>query len=166
MKITKTHIVVGVIGLLSISAAYAYYTYKKIMDYDLGFKGIKVNSITAKLINMNVFLNFTNKANQKIEIVEQDYKVYLNDKFVTTATNKSTNVIDPKSTSVIGVNVSFDPSVVLGVLKASAINILLHPEQQVVKIDMNLKVKIWGIKFSIPYIYNITIKEIQDYYKS
>ena len=162
MKVQKKHIVMGAIALVSLSLAYAYKTYKDIMDYDLGFNGIKVKKLGLKEISFNVFLNFTNKSSQKIEIVEQTYKVFLNDKFVTNALNYSSNIIDPKSTSVLGVDVTFDPAKVLQVLKVSAADLLLLPEKQIMKVEMNLKVKIFGLKFSIPYIYTATIKELKD----
>jgi len=162
MKIEKKHITIGLIAVVSLSLAYAYKTYKDIMDYDLGFKGLKVKKISLKEISLNVFLNFTNKSSQKIEIVEQTYKVYLNDKFVTDAVNYSKNIIEPKSDSVLGVDVTFDPSKVFQVLKVSFADLLLAPEKQVMKVEMNLKVKIFGLKFSIPYIYTATIKELKD----
>jgi len=162
MKIEKKHITIGLIAIVSLSLAYAYKTYKDIMDYDLGFKGLKVKKISLKEISFNVFLNFTNKSSQKIEIVEQTYKVYLNDKFVTDAVNYSKNIIEPKSDSVLGVDVTFDPAKVFQVLKVSFADLLLAPEKQVMKVVMNLKVKIFGLKFSIPYIYTVTIKELKD----
>ncbi len=133
------------------------------MDYELGFKGVKINSLDSRKINLNVFMNFLNKSSQKLEIVEQEYKIYMDGSFAGEGVNYATNVIDPKSTSVLGVNVTFNPTKVLTKINRNWVEIITSPQNVVFKIDMKLKIKIWGIKFSIPYIYTFTLKEAMGY---
>lgn len=167
MKIEKKYILAGVIGLVTITGALLYLQYKKLMNYVIKFKAIKVKSLTMNIINFDIFLNLTNNSNLAFDIVEQDYKVYLNDVEVTKMANKSVNHISAKKTngidtslSVVGVNVSFNPSVVLNTLGKNWASILFHPESLRIRVVMKLKVSLYGVKVSIPYTYEGTLKSI------
>lgn len=166
MKIEKKHIVFGALGVVSVALALAYWQYKKIMDFKLGFKGIRFKSLTPTVFNFDLFLNLTNKANLGYEIIEQEYSIYINDNFVSTAKNFSSNKIAPNSTSVLGVNITFNPNKVLSIVKSNYAAMILTPQNFRLKIDMKLKVKLFGIKISIPYVYEQTFKEIIDMSKT
>ena len=108
MKIEKKHIVAGVIAAVSITGALAYLQYKKLMNYCIGFNKIRLNKISSTNADIDVFINFKNQSDLKIEIQSQEYNVYMNDAFLTKASNAKPQVIEPKSTSVIGINVKFN----------------------------------------------------------
>lgn len=156
----KKWIIYGTLGAISVALLVGYLQYEKLMNYIIKFKGIKVKTLTAKVFNFDVFINFTNKSDIKFDIIEQDYKVYLNDKFVTKLANPGVTQILPNSTNVIGVNVNFNPSEVLSLLGKNVTSILLKPETINVKIDIKLKVSLYGIKVAIPYVYAATLKEM------
>jgi len=160
MKIEKKHIIIGIIGLFTITGAILYAQYRRLMNYTIKFKNVKFNQLTATLLNFDLFINFTNNSDLKFDISEQDYKVYLNDKLVTKLVNMGTTTIMPKSTSVIPVNVKFNPTEVLNLLGKNWAAILLHPETINIRVEVKLKVSLYGIKFSIPYVYNSTLKEM------
>lgn len=169
MKIEKKYIIAGAIGLVTITGALLYLQYKKLMNYVIKFKTLKVKTLTANLVNFDIFLNFTNNSNLAFDIVEQDYKVYLNGELVTKMVNRSNNHISANKTngvdtslSVIGVNVSFNPTKVLQTLGKNWISILIHPETVRLKVEVKMKVSLYGIKFSIPYTYEGTLKSILD----
>lgn len=160
MKIEKKHIVIGLIGLVSITGAILYAQYRKLMNYTIKLKGFKLKTATLKLINFDLFINFTNNSDLKFVISDQEYKVYLNNQFVTKLANKNDVVVGAKSTSIIPINIQFNPSSVLQLLGQNALTILASPNKIVVKVDIKLKVALYGIKFSIPYVYESTLKEL------
>jgi LEA14-like dessication related protein len=162
MKIEKKYIIAGVLGVVSIAVALAYLQYKKLMDYTIKLKGLKLKTLSAKNVAFDLFLNFTNNSSLKFDIVEQQYKVYLNDSFVTELVNYSPTNIMPKATSVIGINVSFDPTKVLNILNKNYASILLHPETVKIKVDVKLKVLLYGFKVSIPFVFEDTLKGLID----
>lgn len=166
MKIQKKHIVAGSIALVTLTGAFIYMQYKKLMEYTLGFKGMKVKKVSLNEVVLDVFLMFNNPSKLKFDITEQEYKVFINNQFVSDAVNYSTNAIEPKSSSVLGVNIKFNPSTVLKVLKMNWADILLSPEQSKIKIEMNFKVKLYLIPITIPYVYEFTFKELVQYMKS
>lgn len=156
MKIEKKHIVAGVIAAVSITGALAYLQYKKLMNYCIGFNKIRLNKISSTNADIDVFINFKNQSDLKIEIQSQEYNVYMNDAFLTKASNAKPQVIEPKSTSVIGINVKFNPSVA----GKNIMNAVLSGSGVSIRIDMKLKVKFYFITVNIPYSYKTTLKEI------
>lgn len=156
----KKWIIYGTLGAISLVLLAGYLQYRKLMNYAIKFKGIKIKQLTANIFNFDLFINFTNNSDINFEISEQDYKVFLNDKFVTKIVNKTPTTILPASTSVIPVNVNFNPSEVLKLLGSNLTTILVSPEKITIKVDVKLKVSLYGIKVSIPYVYVATLKEL------
>jgi LEA14-like dessication related protein len=156
----KKWLIVGGLGVISIALAAAYLQYKKLMNYTIKLKGFKLKTITPQLINFDLFINFSNNSDLKFVISDQEYKVYLNNQYVTKLVNSNDVVVQAKSTSVIPVNIQFNPSEVLKLLGQNALTILASPQKIIVKVDVKLKVALYGIKFSIPYVYESTLKEL------
>ena len=159
MKLEKKYIIAGLIGLLTITGAFAYLQYKKLMNYKISFKSFKVLTLSLKKVSLNVFLNFENLSSIGFDIESQEYNVIMNGKSVSQITNYAKNKIEPKSTSVIGVNVMFNPEQVAKVLGKDYAIILLNAKEYKVDIEMKLKVKLYGITINIPYTYSTTLME-------
>lgn len=157
---TKKLLIYGTLGAISVALLLGYIQYQKLMNYVIKFKGIKIKQLTANVFNFDLFINFTNNSDIKFEITEQEYKVFLNDKFVTKLVNNLPTTIVPLSTNVIPVNVNFNPTEVLKLLGSNITTILLSPEKITLKVDIKLKVKLYGIPVSIPYVYVATLKEL------
>jgi LEA14-like dessication related protein len=166
MKIEKKYIIAGALAVVSTFLALGYLQYKKLMNYKISFKNLKIKTLSATNISFDIFLNFTNNSNLKFEIIEQQSKIYINNNFVSDLVNTAVNTIEPKATSVIGTNVSFNPTAILSSLNKSFASVLLNPSSILVKIDLKMKVKLYGIKISIPFVYENTLKGIIDMAKA
>ena len=166
MKIQKKYIIAGVLSVVSIAIGVAYLQYKKFMDYSVGFKSVKVRSLSESLFNFDLFLTFLKKAGVGFDIIEQEYEVYVNGKFATKMVNYSVTKVLPNATSILGVNVKFDPRKVLALLKESYVDILLNPKSVKIKIPIKMKVVFWGFKIFIPYVYEDTLKGLLYIYKA
>ena len=146
------------ISIVSILGAAAYLQYKRLMDYCMSFKSIKVNRIGFQNLNIDIWLNFKNKSNVTFTLVSQSYKVYLNNIFVTKLSNTSSNVIKSKETSDIGLNVDINPSKVFKQMGFGMLDMVKNYKNIQIKIDMKMKVKIWGMTFTIPYVYEDSLQ--------
>lgn len=158
---TKKYVIAGGIALVSVIGAFAYLQYRKLMDYCLSFKSVKINTISINKINFNIWLNFLNRSKVPFTIISQSYDIYLDDNFITKVMNKAENTILPKKTSTIAVNVDINPSIVLKGIGSNILNMALNLNKITVKVDMKLKIKVLGMKFNIPYIYKSTIGEMK-----
>ena len=157
----KKWIIAGAIGVVTILGAIAYLQYKKIMDYTIKFKRLKINSINLNSVDFNLYLLLENKSSVEYTINSQEYSIYVNDKFLTKLQNQVSNVIKPKSFSEIGLNVKLDLVELRKTLGSSGIlSSVMSPEKVIVKIDMKLKVSIYGFTINIPYSYTTSLKEI------
>ncbi|MEM2138567.1 MAG: hypothetical protein QXM96_00220 [Candidatus Woesearchaeota archaeon] len=142
--------------LFSTTGAFLYYQYCKLMDYVLNFSRIKINKITKDFIDFDLFLFITNKSNIKYSIVEQEYELFLNNVYLTKMVNYSENVIYPNSKSEIGINIKLNFKDFLEKGKMSLSDILTNKNASLL-IKMNLIIKVYFIKFKLPYEYNIDL---------
>ncbi len=163
MKIERKHIIAGIIGVTTTFAlAYVYLQIKKLKSTPVCFKGLKIKRLSANDVNFDVFINVSNSSDAKIEIVDQNYNVYLNDKLVTNAANHATTIIQAKADSLIGINIAFNPTAVLKILNQNFLTMLTQPASVKLKIDIKLKVKFFGFKVSIPLVIEKSIKDLLD----
>ena len=159
MKIQKKHIIPLVVGL-AIVGTVVYYQYKKIIDYIIGFRKVKINKITATDVSFDLFLNFTNKAKVGYDIESQKHDIYINNVFVTSLINNAPTHIAPASVSVLGLNIQFNPQDALKKINKTFVAVLSNPNAIMIKIDTKMKVKIGFVKVSIPYVYEDTLKNM------
>lgn len=162
MKIQKKYIIAGAIAVVTVAGALAYLQYRKIMDYAMRFKSIKIKKLSATLFDFDLSLWFLNKSDLKFVINSQSYSVYLNDHFVTKLVNYGDTVILPKKESPLSLNVKFNPQDALKTININAVDLIAHPEKVNIKIDMKMKVSMWGLPISIPYVYQSTLKEMMS----
>ncbi len=156
----KKWLIVGGLSVISVALAMGYLQYRKLMNYTVKLGGVKFKQITAKVFNFDLFIKFTNNSDINFVISEQEYSVYLNDKFVTKIKNKDDVTVLPKATNSIPVNINFNPTEVLNLLGKNFTNILLHPETIAIKVDGKLKVKLYGFTKGIPFVYESNLKEL------
>lgn len=160
MKLQKKHIVAGVIGIVSISAAVLYWQYKKLMDYCISLNKIMLKEFNLSKANIDLYLNFKNNSSIKLEIISQDYTVFINDKEVVKAGNASLLTVAPNTTSVLSVNIGFSPQKLINTIGGLAGDILLNPQKINVTISIKVKVKLWAFTVSIPYEFKSTLKDM------
>jgi LEA14-like dessication related protein len=156
----KKWLIVGGLGVISVALAMGYLQYRKLMNYTVKLGGAKFKNISAKVFNFDLFIKFTNNSDINFVIADQEYKVYLNGKFVTKVTNGTDVTVLPKATNTIPVNIDFNPTDVLSLLGKNFTNILLHPETITIKVDGKLKVKLYGFTKGIPFVYEANLKEL------
>jgi LEA14-like dessication related protein len=125
----KKWFILGGIGLFSVTLAIAYAQYKRLMDYTIKFKNIKLKSITPEKINFDLFIDFKNNSSLKFDILEQEYSIYANNKFISKIINKSANTINANSTSVIGINVNINVKDLTNALNKNWASLLIKPDE-------------------------------------
>jgi len=156
----KKWLIVGGLGVISVALAMGYLQYRKLMNYTVKLGGAKFKTISAKVFNFDLFIKFTNNSDINFGISGQEYKVYLNDKFVTKISNESDVTVLPKATNTIPVNINFNPTDVLNLLNKNFTNILVNPETIKIKVEGKLKVKLYGFTKGIPIVFESNLKEL------
>lgn len=163
MASKKKYIITGVIALVTVSGAYLYWQYNKLMEYAIKFAGIKIKNASLTNVNFDVFLTFSNASNLTFAISEQEYEVYLDNIFLTKISKPTKQPISAKSVSPVTVNVDFNPSKIGKEIKGQAANLLLNMLNASIRVEVKLKIELWNfIKIPVPYIYKTTIGEIMS----
>ncbi len=160
MKLEKKYLVAGAIGLVTVTGALMYLQYKRLMNYVIKVKRVVVNRIDSGSVDLNLFLNFTNNSDIGFTIESQSHNIYINDTLVSKIENNTPNQILPKSTSVIGVNIKFNPNKIINILGKNIVDFLTSSDKLRIKIDMKFRVKLWFFKVNIPYVYETTLKDL------
>jgi len=160
MKIDRKYLIAGAIGLVTITGALAYLQYTRLMNYVIKVGKIKINKIALNNIDFNLILNFENKSNISFDIKNQTYDIYLNNVFIAKAENQSITKINAKSVSQIGLNIKFDPSTAVKKLGLGTLDLLSKPDKVMLKVDVKLKVKLYGITISLPYVFESSLKDL------
>jgi len=156
MKLERKHFVAVGIGIVSMTAAYAYWQYKKLMNYVITLKALRINQVIENNADFDLVLNFQNKSDIKFEIVSQVYDVYFNNKLITNAQNYKAQTILPQTTSPISLNIKFNPE------KAglNLLNMILGLKPIYVIIKVKFKVKLGIFKVNLPYEYKVALKDL------
>ena len=157
---TKKYLIAGAIGVVTIAGALAYLQYKKLMNYALKFKGLKIRKLNFNEFDFDVTLDFINKSDIDFIIERQVYNVYLNDIFVTKLENASPTQIKAKTSSLMGLNVKLNPKSVLEKIGINAVNFVANANKTIFKVDAKLKVKLWFFTINIPFVYQSTLKDM------
>lgn len=155
MKVTKKQLFVG-IGLAVLSAATLIgYQIYKLKQFTLTPNGVQFKTVSMKELNFDAYLNFKNESTLQIALAYQKYKVYINNKLITTITTNVPQVILPKAVSVLKANVVLSPNEIIKKLGASSLLNIVTFKQQMLRIDV-----VAGIKFG-NFVIPIT-KTIED----
>lgn len=162
MKLQKKHIITGIIAIGTISGAVLYWQYQKLMEYCISFNRAVLKKISLQNINIDLFLNIKNNSSLKIEILSQDYVAFINNVLVAKASNIIPQIIEPKATSQIAVNIDMSPQSVLKTLSNLSTDLMMSPSKVIVTVKINVKVKLWIFKISIPYEYKTSIKDLMS----
>ena len=111
-----------------------------------------------------MFFDFLNKSDININLSEQVYDIYINDKLVNTLTNYSENILEKNSVSPIGFNVDLDFNEINKTIKMDYVKMLVNPKEVIIKIDMKWKAKLGFIKVPVGYVWETNLKEILGWY--
>jgi LEA14-like dessication related protein len=159
---TKKAMVIGGVTLLAGAMIYFIVQYRKLMQYVMNYKGIKVKQLNANNIAFDLSIEFVNKSSLAFRLMTQRYQVYVNDKFVSKGGTDKPVVVQPKGSTILTNLVSFNPTNVLKALEKNFTTILLQPESVVIRIDYQINTTLWGISIPIKNTYRISLKEIRD----
>jgi len=146
--ITRKEILIGLGIAFVVTGGVLAYQFSRLMNYTLKIKGIDRLSASMSKMSFDAYLSFQNNSDLQIALAYQNYKVYINDKLITTIDSKTPQLISPNTSSVLKVSVDLSPSDLLKKLGSSSIQNILNIKQQNLKIVTKMGVKYLG--FTIP----------------
>ena len=160
MKINKWALwsVVGV--AVAGTAIYVTKQVKKMMDYTITFKSVKVNKFSLETLDFNAYLDYKNNSDIDIRLAEQEYDIYVNNVFITTLKNYKENVLKANSVSELGFNINLNLPELDKKLKVNYFKMVAEPKSVLIRVEMKWKVRFGLFKIPIKYSWNTNLKEI------
>jgi len=163
-KTQKFGIWTGVVALLGYTAFKINKLVKQLQDFELIFKKVKVNKFNTKTLDFNVFYDYVNKSPITINLVSQEYDIYVNDVYVTTMKNYAENVLKANATSPLGFNVLIDLPSLDEKIRKSYYDMLLDPKSVKLTFDMKFKARFGFINIPYRYKWDTNLKEVLGWY--
>jgi len=156
-KTSKILAITGVVLLsIGVTGLLVWERVKKLVQYNLKLKNIKIVTASFTKLKIDVFFNFTNKSDLQIVLSKQEYVFYLNGVYLTTLTSDVDQVIYERSISVLEVNLDLDPKFVLQKVAnstADRLSLLTNFKDQKLKLVTKLWIKFgwFSLPIEIPY---------------
>jgi LEA14-like dessication related protein len=150
-KKQKTGIWLGVGAVLLGTGIYLYSQVKRLMNYSISFNTMKIKTFNLNKVDLDLYLNFTNKSDLDIELVRQKYKLFINGAYITTIKNNSPNVLKPNSSNILSLAVVFDPRTLKERLPIPLFELITSFKKQKIRVDFTFYVKFGPFTLPIPY---------------
>jgi hypothetical protein len=147
--VTRKQMLVGAGVAILVTGSLLAYQFSRLMKYTLKIKGIDRLSASMNKVSFDAYLEFTNKSSLQIALAYQNYKVYLNDKLITTIDSKEPQVIYPNRSSVLKVSVDLSPNDLIKKLGSASLGNILNIKQQNLKIVTKMGVKYLGLTIPV-----------------
>jgi hypothetical protein len=147
--ITRKEVLTGLGIAFAVVGGILAYQFYRLQNFTLKIKGIDRLSVSMDKISFDAFFDFKNNSDLQIALAYQNYKVYINEKLITTIESKTPQVIYANSSSVLKVSVNLSPKDLLNKLGSANINNILNFKAQNLKIDVQMGVNYLGLTFPI-----------------
>ena len=135
-------LLIGIVATIGVAGFLIWRQFKKLMDYKLSFRSVKINKINAKELSLTLGLNFQNKSDIQLVLTKQKYEVSINSVLLSTITNDKEVVVAPNSTTPMTFNVSVGSKGIADLLKTMNFQELLNIKKQRLKVASTIDVKI------------------------
>ena len=152
------------VAVLGGTAYYISRVVKRLQDFTLDFKKIKVNKFTKERLQFDVYFDYTNKSEININLASQEYDVYINGIFITTMTNYSENVLRAKTTSPLGFSVKLNLPEIDSKIRTTYLQMITNPKNVIIRIEMKFKARVGFLRIPYRYNWNTNLKEILGWY--
>lgn len=167
-KISKKKLIIfGSLAAVSLvlGGIYLQKQIKKALEYSYSFSRFVVNKISLQSLDFNVFYNLKNPSNIKYTITRIDINVLIDNTIIASMVNTNEQVIAPKSTTEIGVNVDIKPADLAKGLGEKWTTILANAEkigERRMVLKMNFRIGYLGkfLSVNVPYEYSFPLKKV------
>ena len=155
-KTKKILVITGsVLAGLSLTSYLLFRKFKKLLEYNLKVKRLKIVKFSLTNLDLRIFLAFKNPSKLTIVVAKQEYEVFLNGIYITKLTSNQEQVIEPNATSILNVNLQADPKLIFQKLAhmQKPLELITNFRSQKLKLVTELWTRLgfFKIPMTIPY---------------
>lgn len=130
--------------------------YDKLMKNTYELKSFVVKSASMKSVTFSVVYAYVNNTDIDINLVGQEYKIYVDDRFITTIKSDVPVILKANATSDIPLDITVDPRDMFYKFKDNLLKALTQKQKLKIRMESTFRVKLGIFTIPVPYPYEWT----------
>lgn len=155
-KNLKYILLLATAGVTVTTAIWLKKQYNLLMKNVYTLKTFGVKKVSLDQIIINVVYDYVNNMDVDVNLASQEYKIYMDDKYIQTIKSDTLVVLKAHSTSQIPLDVTLNPKDLYDKLKGNLIAAVGGKQKVKIRVDSKFKVKLGFFKIPVPYSYEWT----------
>lgn len=155
-KSFKYVLLAAVAGVTVTTALWLKKQYNKLMKNTYELKSFIVKKASLKSVTFSVVYAYNNTTDIDINLVGQEYKIYVDDRFITTIKSDTPVVLKANSISDIPLDITIDPKDMFYKFKDNLLTALTQKQKLKIKMESTFRVKLGIFTIPVPYPYEWT----------
>jgi LEA14-like dessication related protein len=130
--------------------------YGKLMKNTYELKSFVVKKASLQSVTFSVVYAYNNTTDIDINLVSQEYKIYVDDRYITTIKSDIPVVLKANAISDIPLDITVDPRDMFYKFKDNLLKALSQKQKLKIKMDSTFRVKLGIFTIPVPYPYEWT----------
>lgn len=130
--------------------------YDKLMKNTYELKSFVVKSASMKSVTFSVVYAYVNNTDIDINLVGQEYKIYVDDRYITTIKSDIPVILKSNSISDIPLDITVDPKDMYYKFKDNLFKALTQKQKLKIRMESTFRVKLGIFTIPVPYPYEWT----------
>lgn len=152
----KYILLAAVAGVTVTTGLWVKKQYNKLMKNTYELKSFLIKKASLQSVTISVVYAYANNTDIDINLVGQEYKIYVDDRFITTIKSDVPVILKANSTSDIPLDITLDPKDMYYKFKDNLLKALTQKQRLKIKMDSTFRVKLGIFTIPVPYAYEWT----------
>lgn len=155
-KSLKYVLLAAVAGVTVTTALWLKKQYNKLMKNTYELKSFLVKKASLQSVTFSVVYAYNNNTDIDINLVGQEYKIYVDDRFITTIKSDAPVVLKANAISDIPLDITIDPKDMFYKFKDNLLTALTQKQKLKIRMESTFRVKLGIFTIPVPYPYEWT----------
>jgi LEA14-like dessication related protein len=152
----KYVLLAAVAGLTVTTGLWLKNQYNKLMKNTYELKSFVIKKASLQSVTFSVVYAYNNNTDIDINLVGQEYKIYVDDRYITTIKSDVPVILKANAISDIPLDITIDPKDMLYKFKDNLIKALSQKQKLKIKMESTFRVKLGIFTIPVPYPYEWT----------
>jgi LEA14-like dessication related protein len=155
-KSLKYVLLAAVAGVTVTTALWLKKQYNKLMKNTYDLKSFIIKKASLKEVTFGVVYAYVNNTDIDINLQAQEYKIYVDDRYITTIKSNVPVVLKANATSDIPLDITVDPKDLYHKFQGNLLKALTEKQKLKIRMDSKFKIKLGIFVIPVPYPYEWT----------
>jgi LEA14-like dessication related protein len=155
-KKLKYGLMIAFAGVTVTTALWLKKQYAKLMKNTYDLKSFIIKKASLKEVTFGVVYAYVNNTDIDINLQAQEYKIYVDDRYITTIKSDIPVVLKANATSDIPLDITIDPKDMYYKFQNNLVKALTQKQKLKIRMDSKFKVKLGIFTVTVPYPYEWT----------